>query len=189
MSYDSMEDTGKHIHTVQLFLKQIMNNLSDRWKKHDHSKLHEPEKSMYDEFTPMLQSLIYGSDRYKQVLKDMGPALQHHYENNSHHPEHYGHTQSDDANVLERFLADSDDVRADVSAIIEHYIKHLRSKINGMSLLDIIEMLSDWYAATQRHQDGNIMDSLEINRKRFEISDQLHAVILNTVYELGWDKR
>jgi hypothetical protein len=37
-----------------------------------------------------------------------------------------------------------------------------------------------------RHANGNITQSLEINRKRFNISDQLFEIIQNTVKELGW---
>ena len=39
--------------------------------------------------TPLLKQLTYGSDEYKAVLDGMRPALKHHYNKNSHHPEHY----------------------------------------------------------------------------------------------------
>jgi hypothetical protein len=148
--YDSTEDTKKHIDTVRGFITEIKQNLSGRSSIHDLSKLQEPEKSMYDEFTPKLRDSTYGSDEYKSFLRDMGAALQHHYEVNSHHPEHYP------------------------------------NGINGMSLLDLIEMLADWKAAGMRHANGDIAKSLEINRKRFEMSDQLFEIFKNTVLELGW---
>jgi hypothetical protein len=150
MTYDSTEDTKEHIGTVQGFFSDIMGNIAARSLMHDASKLEEPEKSMYDEFTPKLRATTYGSDEYKQFLKDMGVALKHHYENNSHHPEYY------------------------------------QNGVNGMSLLDVIEMLADWKAAGMRHADGNIQQSLEINKARFGISDQLFEILQNTVRELGW---
>ena len=55
-----------------------------------------------------------------------------------------------------------------------------------MSLIDILEMLCDWKAASERHANGSIMHSLIINRDRFKISDQLHAILENTVREFGW---
>ncbi len=58
----------------------------------------------------------------------------------------------------------------------EHY-----SKVSDMNLVDIIEMLCDWKAATLRHADGDIMKSIEINQKRFGFSDELAAILLNTV--------
>lgn len=42
----------------------------------------------------------------------------------------------------------------------------------------------DWKAATERHADGDILKSLEINRVRFGISDQLAQILQNTVDEL-----
>ena len=67
-----------------------------------------------------------------------------------------------------------------------HHPEHYDNGIGGMCLLDLIEMLSDWKAATERHKDGDIVKSLEINKERFGISDQLYEVLLNTVERLGW---
>lgn len=150
MAYDSTTDTALHILNVSRQIEEIEANIDKRKRSHDKSKLREPEKPMYDEFTPKLRDLTYGSDEYKECLKAMGPALQHHYQENDHHPEHF------------------------------------ENGINGMSLLSIIEMLADWKAASARHADGSIMQSLDVNRKRFNISDQLFEIIQNTVKELNW---
>lgn len=58
--------------------------------------------------------------------------------------------------------------------------------IRGMSLLDLIEMLVDWRAATERHADGSIERSIEINQKRFGYGDELKAILRNTINELGF---
>ena len=79
-------------------------------------------------------------------------ALDHHYANNSHHPEHYP------------------------------------NGVDGMNLFDLLEMLLDWKAATERHADGDIAKSLEINRGRFKLSDQTVAVLDNTIRFLGWGR-
>jgi hypothetical protein len=50
----------------------------------------------------------------------------------------------------------------------------------GMHLVDVVEMLCDWMAASKRHADGNIAKSIEINEKRFNISDQLSQIFRNT---------
>jgi hypothetical protein len=63
---------------------------------------------------------------------------------------------------------------------------HGEQGISGMSLLDLLEMICDWKAATERHADGDLGRSIEINRKRFGISDQLACVLANTKKELGW---
>lgn len=68
-----------------------------------------------------------------------------------------------------------------------HHPEHFTNGISGMSLLDLIEMLADWKAATERHADGSMTKSLEINRERFGISEQLASILANTVREMGWE--
>lgn len=150
MAYDSTKDTIEHKEKVAELIGEIASELVFRGWIHDRSKLEEPEKSMYDKYTPLLRGLTYGSPEYKKALEEMGPALSHHYENNSHHPEHYPRG------------------------------------VSGMSLLDVLEMLADWKAAGMRHADSSMEKSLEVNRNRFGLSDQLFEILKNTVKELGW---
>lgn len=142
------KETLKHIREVQKNLLSFLIELNGRVSHHDESKLEEPEASGFEKVTSNLKSLTYGSDEYKQQLKDMKPFLDHHYENNRHHPEHH---------------ADG---------------------IKGMDLVDIVEMLMDWWAATARHADGDIMKSIEINQKRFGYSDDLKQIFINTINNL-----
>lgn len=69
-----------------------------------------------------------------------------------------------------------------------HHPEHFDNGINGMDLVDIIEMLADWRAASERHENGNIMTSIDLNAKRFKISDHLKEILVNTVKTMGWDK-
>lgn len=147
--YDSRPETIAHISRVQNLLSECITNLTDRAVAHDQSKLESPEKEAFDLLTPKLKKLTYGSEEYRATLREMKPALEHHYANNSHHPEHYP------------------------------------NGIEGMSLFDIIEMLVDWKAASERHADGSMAKSLEHNRARFNISDQLYNILCNTARELG----
>ena len=66
-----------------------------------------------------------------------------------------------------------------------HHPEHTSEGIRGMSLLDLIEMAMDWWAATERHNDGNVFKSVEINQKRFGYSDELKQILLNTYLELN----
>jgi hypothetical protein len=68
----------------------------------------------------------------------------------------------------------------------DHHPQHYKNGVDGMSLLSILEMLADWKAAGERVKEGSIMQSLEVNRDRFGLSDQLYAILVNTVRELGW---
>lgn len=49
-----------------------------------------------------------------------------------------------------------------------------------MNIIDITEMFCDWNAATQRHNDGNIFKSIEINQERFGYGPKLAMVLKNT---------
>lgn len=61
-----------------------------------------------------------------------------------------------------------------------HHPEHHKEGVNDMNLLDIIEMLCDWKAASERHNDGNIRKSIEINANRFGLSPQLVRILENT---------
>jgi len=87
--YDSKEDTLNHIINVRKYAGRLQNALFEQTSKHDKSKLEEPEKPIFDEYTPKLKNCVYGSDEYKTYLKEMQVALKHHYANNRHHPEHF----------------------------------------------------------------------------------------------------
>ena len=111
----------------------------------------EPEKSFYDQWRPVLSAMQYNSPEYLAAIKQLQPAIQHHYEANSHHPEHY------------------------------------HNGIDGMTLLDLIEMLVDWKAAIERkNSDEYVLANWERTKQRFQIEPQLAAIIENTVTELGW---
>lgn len=67
-----------------------------------------------------------------------------------------------------------------------HHPEHHAQGVAGMTLLDLCEMLADWFAAGQRHDDGDLARSLRINQERFNIEPQLQAVLENTARHLGW---
>jgi hypothetical protein len=68
-----------------------------------------------------------------------------------------------------------------------HHPEHFGDTgVNGMTLIDLIEMLADWKAATERHADGDLTRSLQIQKDRFGISDQLAQILDNTAREMGW---
>ena len=150
MTYDSTAETLKHSQRVGELMAETIKELVDRSMRHDRSKTEDPELKVFDEFTPKLKDTTYGSDEYKSYLEAMGDALEHHYANNRHHPEHF------------------------------------ENGIFDMTLVDLIEMLADWKAATERHDDGNLTRSIAHNELRFGISDQLVRILYNTAKHFGW---
>jgi hypothetical protein len=67
-----------------------------------------------------------------------------------------------------------------------HHPEHYPDGIAGMSLLDVVEMLCDWKAASERTRQGSIAQSLAHNTQRFGIDAQLAQILANTIEELGW---
>lgn len=66
------------------------------------------------------------------------------------------------------------------NATNRHHPDHFLYGIKDMNLIDIIEMLCDWKAASLRHNDGNILKSIDVNQQRFGYSDELKQVLKNT---------
>jgi len=62
-----------------------------------------------------------------------------------------------------------------------HHPEYYENGIKGMTLLDLLEMLIDWNAATLRHADGDIMRSIDINQGRFGYTDELKQILINTL--------
>ncbi len=70
-----------------------------------------------------------------------------------------------------------------------HHPEHYPNGVDGMSLFDLVEMLMDWKAATERMKGGgDIYRSLEINTERFKLTPQLRSILLNTIIEMQWPK-
>jgi len=137
-------ETFRHIERVRNLLNICVVELLKRGQLHDQSKMASPEVELFTEYTEKLAGTTYGSTEYDEYKAKMKPALEHHYANNRHHPEHF------------------------------------KNGVEDMNLLDIVEMLCDWKAASERHHDGNIRKSIEINANRFNLSPQIVKILENT---------
>jgi hypothetical protein len=67
-----------------------------------------------------------------------------------------------------------------------HHPEHFPNGINDMTLVDVVELLCDWKAASERTGAGNLPKSLAVNAKRYEMSAQLLQIMVNTAMEFGW---
>lgn len=137
-------ETQKHIERVRQIIRFMTDKLTLRGVNHDKVKLESPEVEVFAEHTPQLANLQYGSPEYQEHLAAMKPALEHHYANSRHHPEHFA------------------------------------NGINDMNLIDIMEMLCDWKAASERQKNGNLLKSIEQNAQRFGYCDQVKQIFINT---------
>lgn len=69
-------------------------------------------------------------------------------------------------------------------ATYRHHPEHFPDGVNEMNMIDIVEMFADWKAACERHQDGNLLRSIDINAQRFNIDAQLKQIFVNTAKAL-----
>ncbi|WP_260845846.1 DUF5662 family protein [Paenibacillus sp. Y412MC10] len=141
---DYLRDTRAHIANVQQYMQVFAEILINRSLIHDISKLAEPEKSILHQNTVEYKRLKIDSPEYEAHLKKVKVALDHHYEMNSHHPQHY------------------------------------KKGVAGMDLLDIVEMFCDWMVACREHGNGNMVHSILENKKRFNYTDELTQILINT---------
>ena len=61
-----------------------------------------------------------------------------------------------------------------------HHPEHYRDGVAGMNVVNLVEMICDWKAASERHATGSLEQSIEINAKRFSLDPQLVSIIKNT---------
>lgn len=156
-SYDSRPETQAHIDRVRYFIATTIVNLQNRLTAHDASKLVEPELSAFDIATPKLALMEYGSEEYKQSLRDLGPALAHHFRENDHHPEHY-----------------KNGVRGmSLMALIEMLCDWRAASERSKQRTDDPEKVKTFESG------------LKYNQERFGYGDELADILLNTVKELG----
>jgi hypothetical protein len=164
---DMMRETVKHVRRVGNLMLDVIERLSRRAMQHDDSKFSEVEFPAFAAETPGLKELTYGSDEYKAAIKRLGPALDHHQFCNSHHPEYYAW--------------DSIGQPPDFDECVKN-----GTAFGKMDLLDLIEMLADWKAATERHADGDLRRSIQQNAARFGYGDGTVQLLMQTAERLGW---
>ena len=178
---DSRENTIEHIQIVREMLELFCKHLDLRGQEHDRSKLFDPEKAIFDKMIPKLKSCDYGTPEYMEMLDELKPALDHHYKHNSHHAEHAGRKAQCDmcGNLQERATTKCENCGVT-------YTWSIHTDLSGMNLIDLVEMMCDWKAATLRHDSGDISKSMEVNTKRFNIPDDLVKILENTIDYFGW---
>ena len=137
--------TEAHIDKIKSFLTDFIQRLTYRADVHDASKFSEEEMvplQKMQELTDREGQVPYDSAKYKERLKILKPMLDHHYANNSHHPEHY------------------------------------ENGVDGMDLLDVVEMFMDWKAASERGEESAM--NITAATKRYKVSPQLESIFRNT---------
>lgn len=144
--------TISHKFYVFMFILSDCAKLMWRALIHDWSKFTYSESKGFIQVVHLLKTSKYGDETYQDCLKKLKPCLEKHYARNKHHPEHFVHDINDTFTCMDK-----------------------------MSLIDLIEMINDWKAATKRHKDGDIVRSINQNKERFAMSNQLTNILKNSV--------
>lgn len=181
MPEDSTAATLAHIHVVNSNILEVVNDLLLRAQRHDRSKLDFPEKAAFDAYSPKLKGTTYGSDEYKGHLAAdaMQEALEHHYRINDHHPQHFVGVDTDGDGRIDQNRPRTGQVHGNIPIPLD-------AGVHGMNLIQMLEMLADWKAATSRHADGDLRASIEINAERFGYGEEIKNLLLYTAAYLGW---
>lgn len=176
MNYDHFLDTTKHRISVakrillfcQVFadwakprriesvnVEKLVSKLMQRASEHDLSKFSPIEVQSFTINIPLVDAAQkrwgYESPEHKAARAALGEGLKHHYESNTHHPEHFA------------------------------------NGIDGMNVLDIVEMLCDWWGVADA-KDADVMEFIQSNAKRFGITVQLKVAMENTVRQISYIK-
>ena len=78
-------------------------------------------------------------------------------------------------------------LKAVAPAIQEHYRRnphhpeHFENGYTDMNLLDFLEMVLDWKAASRKFKHGSFSKSLDINKERFKMSEDVYKILKNSL--------
>jgi len=81
-------NTTKHKFQVMRFMVKVCIKIMKRAWVHDFSK-YSKDEAPYFAAAGNTKDITYDSPEYKKSVEDLHVALKHHYEHNSHHPQHY----------------------------------------------------------------------------------------------------
>lgn len=63
----------------------------------------------------------------------------------------------------------------------KHHPEHFKDGVYDMELLDLVEMICDWKAASRRCKNSDVKENVNINKDRFKLEGQLTCVIRNSL--------
>jgi hypothetical protein len=86
---DFLADLIDHKKRVGGYMRLIADELFRRACDHDYSKLGPEEYDLFADSFAVFQQSVYGSEEYRAQLQRIGPAIEHHYRTNDHHPEFF----------------------------------------------------------------------------------------------------
>lgn len=135
----------RHIGFVQSALLRVRQELERRGQDHDRSKWSPEEFPGFARINATARQYPYGSEGYKASIRAERPTVEHHQKANSHHPEYH---------------------QAKMPQL---------SEVDGLSemgWLDVVEMVCDWWAASQTYGNTPWDEVLSKQRERWQWSPE-----------------
>lgn len=130
----------RHLMFVRLALESVVHALEQRATIHDASKMLDDEFAGFTRINAAARINKFGSPEYSEALKREKPLVDLHYSRNTHHAEYYGEHPEALANGR---------------------------GAEGMTFLDIIEMVCDWWGAGKGYDSKLSWEaSVQLNLKQ-----------------------
>lgn len=98
--FDSHDSVIEHRKKVEENGRLLAKELLVRCHKHDESKLGDYEKPIFDTSNLKEKGIEFGTEEYFKERNKIDDAIQHHYKENRHHPEHFPNGV-DDMNLID----------------------------------------------------------------------------------------
>lgn len=140
-AFGLLRSYSRHRDYVRLALLRVIHELERRSIEHDASKMLDDEFAGFARINAIARVNKFGSPEYKASMQQERATIDLHYSRNTHHAEHHG-----------MGLMGTDVVAYDVGLI-------------GMSFLDVIEMVCDWWGARKGYGNaqGTWAESVQMN--------------------------
>lgn len=145
------KSVNQHKEKVLSKLLYFSKILKQRGLDHDNSKLKDPEKIGWEAIDKE-PKYEYGSDEYFDKINRYKEVFDHHYTQNSHHPEHFKNPEHE------------------------------------MSLVDLLEMLCDWFSYKDYFTETEGITIIDQQCERFNFSNTIRDILLITFITFLADK-
>ncbi|MFZ2151177.1 MAG: DUF5662 family protein [Candidatus Absconditicoccaceae bacterium] len=148
-----------------------------------------PEDKPYDSAIDTLFHIKRINSLLLQACTELMKRAQHHDDSKLKDPEKpfFDSSKTPKLAGLTYGTADYEESRKIIKPALDHHYahnshhpEHYKEGINDFDLFDLLEMFFDWKASSERHDNGNILKSIEKNADRFGISPQLIRMLNNT---------
>lgn len=162
-----------------------------------HEVLKDPEHPEFQFYRDTWDHIVQVQNNISEVMDNLSVRRSVHDRSKLSLPERKGFMQMAEELKLADTEYGSDEYRAILRkykdstighhyAANDHHAEHFNSGYADMNLLQKLEMLADWYAATKRMKNGDLRTSIIKNAGRFGYDSVEIFVLINTARELGW---